>query len=202
MKIFINAGHYDKDQGTTGAGYAENKLAMMTRDALKLILDNRECRYVPDDLNLRGSIDWTNEWAAEDDFAIDIHFNANNNRSIRGAEAYFVEDNKYAKVFSREIASILKIPNRGPKPDSQSYLGSLGWLRQLKCPSVIVECCYLSNPDDINALDTEKIAQGIKNAIDVLFPIVADQSILNKKITELQQVIRQLLAFISNYLKK
>lgn len=202
MRIFINAGHYDKDSGASDHGYVENLLTMAVRDVLKSILTDRDCFYVPDNLNLRKSIDLINETATNEDFAIEIHFNQNADRKIRGTEAYFFKDNKFAKIFSREVSIMLGIPNRGPMPDSQSYFGELGWLRQLKCPSVLVEGCYLSNVDDINALHTEKIARGIKKAIDVLFPIaVADQSVFVKKIAELQAVILALIKQIVELLK-
>jgi len=67
-----------------------------------------------------------------------------------------------------------------------SYLGSLGFVRNLKCQSAILECGYMSNTLDLNILlnDQEKIARGIFYALDK--PSVEE---LKKKITLLQQLL-------------
>jgi len=77
----------------------------------------------------------------------------------------FFGEPRLAEVFSRNVARVLNIPNRGPKSDTMSGPGELGWLRKIKCQSVLIECLYLTNSEDLKALDEYKIAEGIKNAV-------------------------------------
>lgn len=185
MKIFVNAGHWIGDQGVSFGSYKENALMMAIRDKLKELLPDAE--YVPDSLDLKATIEYSNQRARPDDFAIDIHLNSNKDSSLRGTEAYYYDNPRYAEVFSRKVSEALGIPNRGPKPDTQTYVGSLGFLRKLKCPSVVIECAYLSNSEDRTIITREdglyNAARGIKNALDELFPPkltpIQKQSILN-----------------------
>lgn len=209
MKIFINAGHNLKDPGVVcncGLSHGtEAELNMLVRDRIREMVDGGSLTehkffYVPDNLNLKDSIEWVNEWAGPGDFGVETHFNSNSNKNFRGTEAYYAESDKYAKVFSREIAGAMKIPNRGAKHDSQSYVGSLGWLRKLKCPSVLVECAYVSNPEDMMAINADNIASGIISAIYQLFPEKNKDD--EKKIAELKGIIANLIKRIIEELAK
>ena len=188
MKIFCNAGHFQKDSGATINNLRENELAMEVRDNLRVLLQGkRDVFYVPDELTLKESIDWVNERAQPEDFALDIHFNSSSNPKKRGTEVYYAIQNQYhaAEVLSMAVSERLMIPNFGAtnleemlgdaKHDSTSYVGSLGWVRQLKCLSVLIEVCYLTNPEDRKMLMTPQgrklAAGGIKEGIDELFPI-------------------------------
>jgi len=194
MKYFINAGHLAPDNTK------ESKLTIAIRNALHDLMPN--AYYVHDNLDLRKSIDWINDKLKEssaESFAVGIHINANNDTQRRGTEAYYSDDPKYAKVFSRCVAKSLGVPNAGAIHDSKSYVGSLGFLRQLKCPSVIIEVCYSTNLGDRIALENDgikKAAQGIKNALDELFP----PEVLKKKISLLKQIV-VLLKKLLNLLK-
>lgn len=169
-KIIINAGHHDNDSGfITKSGIREADETKKIRDALKPLLLGYNVLYVPDELNLKDSIVWINKRTTKEDFAIDIHLNSNSNTLVRGSEAYFYITPRYASVFSRRISWALDVPNRGAKPDTQTFVGSLGFLRLLNCSSVVVECCYLTNDEDCAKYTPQKAAGGIKNAIIELF---------------------------------
>jgi len=191
MKIFISAGHHLKDQGTSWGTLKENELTIRVRDAVfKLLIG--ENFFPPDNLTLKETIEWINERANLGDLAVEIHFNSNSNASLRGTEAYYWFQPRFAEVFSRKVAEALGIPNRGPKPDHMSYVGELGFLRKLKCDSVLVECLYLSNQADRDALNIEAIARGIKAALDELYPPLPEKKDL-EKIEELRTIQVSLL---------
>lgn len=166
--IYINAGHFDEDSGAVEGSVKESEVAMQLRDLLQAKLMDRAV-YVPDNLNLKDSIAWVNERAQPDDIAIDIHLNSNGNQNVRGVEAYYVHDDSLAKVFSRQIALATDIPDRGARLDSETFVGSLGWLRYLKCKSVLIEVCYMTNPADLRMIlspsGKNKVVNGILNAI-------------------------------------
>ena len=167
-KIFIDAGHWDLDPGARycvagTCSYAENQLTKELRDKLK---EKMSALWVPDNLNLRDSIKWVNERAAPEDLAISLHFNKNASVFLNGAEGYYWIDPRLAEIFSRNVARELGIYNRGPKPDTATYVGELGWLRQLKCKTVLVEVCFLSNMADMKEYSHENAANGIIDAIE------------------------------------
>lgn len=167
MKTFISAGHSFDDTGATYGSVKEAEVNMKVRDEVKELLP--DAIYVPDNLTLRESIDWVNSRASEDDLAIEIHQNANNNASIRGTETYYDNEYDLGEIVARNVSKALGIPNRGVKHDSESRAGSLGWIRLTKCSSALVECCYLSNELDRMKIVTVRgqmeAAQGIVNAI-------------------------------------
>lgn len=170
-KIFVNAGHYKEDSGGIKNGIKESELAMQIRDRLKLKLNKTdfEVLYIPDDLDLRHSIDFVNETCSENDLAISIHLNFNKNKNIKGVEVYYSENCDLARVFAKHISELTSMVNRGERHDSESFVGSLGWLRQPKCRTVLIEAGYMSNCDDFERLRMphvqELIADGIINAI-------------------------------------
>ena len=154
-RVFINAGHHLHDQGTSYGSVKESELAMKIRD---LVAGKLSADYVPDNLDIKQTIQWINDRADRKDMAIDIHLNSNKNASIRGVEVYYDTDLALAQSFAKQLSEKLKIPNRGAIPDSYTYFGSLGFLQQLNCPSLVIELCYLSNPED-RALITNPVFQ-------------------------------------------
>ena len=128
---------------------------------------------VPDSLDLRKSIAFVNERYKdlESGLALDIHFNANESPLVHGSEAYYVWGAKskfIASTLSRNVANALGIRDRGAKPDSQTAVGSLGWLRKTNPWAGLVEVCYLSNKKDSEAYTKhghEAVAEAIHYAL-------------------------------------
>lgn len=169
-KVFVNAGHYLKDPGQVLNGQLEADLVMLIRNKLKIMLP--KAHFVPDELDLRESIDWINERADEGDLAIGLHLNGNSNVNVSGTECYYAykDKMKIAESFATIISRELGIPNRGAKHDSETYVGSLGFLRKTKkCKAVLVEFGYLTNKHDRMKLTSEvglqKCATGVYKAI-------------------------------------
>ena len=191
IKYIINAGHHNSDTGVVAGNYIERDIVKKIRDELEILLPN--ALYVSDELNLRQSIDWVNEKASAEDIAIDIHINANNDKTLRGVECYYFKNKELAENLSKQVAESLKIPNRGAKPDTQTWLGSLGWVRQLKCNSVVLECGYMTNMFDLDIIinNTDKIARGIYELLTY-----SDIDKLQKENTHLKQLVNQLISYI------
>lgn len=174
MTIFISSGHHDDpntphfdDTGATSGAFREATINMAIRDEVKELMPEVVC--VPDDLNLRESIDWVNARCAPNDIAIEIHQNSNSNTSVRGTETYYDNEPEFGEILARNVSKALQVPNRGVRHDSESRAGSLGWIRLTKCSSALVECAYLSNEFDRFIVASVRgqmdAAQGIKNAI-------------------------------------
>ena len=166
--IFTNAGHHLRDSGVESGGRFEASMAMAVRDKLVLLLRELGIVYsVPDNLNLKDSIKWVNERAKESDLAFSIHFNSHSSKLVRGTEVYYSNsrEEELAITFAEEVSKAGGFRNRGAKHDSQTWVGSLGWLRKLKCDSVLVEVCYLTSKEDMKIYNLDKIAQGFFNAV-------------------------------------
>lgn len=185
--IIINAGHWDDpktspvdDPGASHNHVLEAVECMKIRDELVPLLEHRGyvVHAVPDELNLRKSIDWANEKATSLNagLAIDIHLNSLSDPAARGTEAFFgtsKTSESIASVLASTVSNKLGIPNRGAKPDTQTAVGSLGWIRQTKMWASLVEVCFVSNDEDMAILQREggyrKAAEGIADAIDYLY---------------------------------
>ena len=199
MKIFFKCGHHSNDPGKIVGKLIEHEIAKKVMEELKLLLP--EAVYVPTSLSLPEAIKWVNERAETGSLALDTHFNSSNDPDMRGTEAYYSVESRLAGLFAQKVSEALGVPNRGQKHDSLSYVGSLGWLRNLKCQSVLLEACYLTNEQDRKALDVKKIALGIKNAIDVLNwkPDKIEElrkiqlSLIQKILKAIQEKVNQLL---------
>lgn len=205
-QIIVNAGHHDHDPGKVVGEYTESAEVKKIRDEVVRLLEKDFTVFsVPDSLTLQESIDWSNQRITKpsDGLVIDIHLNANSDSRARGCETYYADSDiqkEVAKSLSSHVSSELGIPDRGPKHDSLTYVGSLGWLRQNKGVASLVEVCFMTNPDDWTALqkDGHKIAaQGIVNSIYSMYDMKQ-----KKKETfsfmKLIQAILELFNFVKN----
>ena len=169
--IYINAGHFKGDPGASccpaSSTLVERDEVMKIRDAAVkyLLIAGFDVKIVPDDLNLTNSVAFVNQTAKteNDGVALDIHLN-NSKYGVRGTEVYSgdsVQEKSQAGILSETLSKTIGVPNRGYKSQTQSYLGSLMWINQVKCWSHIVECLYISNDEDRKALNYDEIGQGI-----------------------------------------
>ena len=188
--IWLNSGHHLLDVGARHHGLMENIMTIALRNKIvPLVKSFAKIEFVPDHLTLRESIDWINSRADKNDLAFSIHLNSHSNKYVRGTEAYYSNEREQelAITFSEEVSKASGFKNRGAKHDSQTWVGSLGWLRKLNCDSVLVEVCYLTSDMDMQIYDEDKIVQGFVNAIHKALP----------QQKELPKVIRQKLTLIA-----
>lgn len=229
--IYLNAGHFDdpgtphiEDPGAKHLIFVELTETMKIRDALvpKLELAGFTVLPVPDDLNLRHSIDWTNDRAKKlnDGLALDIHLNYLSDKTQRGTEAFYGTSDTTKQIGEKlceKVSVSLNTLNRHSKPDTMSFPGELGWIRQTNCWASLLEVCFLTNAQDMTALHAEggynKVAIAITEAIAEIFGVklkndnscrIEKEEIakLNKENTSLLQIISQLIEYISSWFRK
>lgn len=173
-KVFIGVGHGGKDPGAVANGLQEKNLtlaiAKACRDELKRhgvsVAMNRE-NDASEDLSQR--IKEANSYGP--DLAVDIHINAGGGD---GAEVFHSKkdtaDDKLAKNILDAIVALGQ-NSRGLKTktlaDGRDYFG---FIRQVKCPSVLVECAFIDTKKDIAIIDTaaEQKAMGVAIAKGIL----------------------------------
>lgn len=198
-RVIISAGHHKADPGhVTENGIRENHLVMKIRNEVIKLIPN--AIYSNDDMTLRQTIDFINTYnPTDEDLILELHTNANAERSVRGVEVYHYNNYAKASKVAEAIAGALGIPNRGAKPDTASYVGSLGFCRQIK-GGLVVELGYLTNVYDrvrlIDPVYHKKIAEAIKGLLNTPQPSQTElsylQTLLNKVKEQLQALLRQL----------
>ena len=193
MKIFIDAGHnYGGDDGAyskfNGITYSERDINMQISSKLKRNLEARgfevkmtreasdkEYSSVSDSLKKRVNI----ANMLNGDFFISIHQNAASVSNAYGVEAYYststpicgsMNSNKIEKSKSmavqltNSISSSLNRYNRGAKN------GNLYVTKNTRMPSLLLECGFITNYDEVLKLTDEdfqfRIAEVIGQVID------------------------------------
>jgi hypothetical protein len=155
VRIFLSAGHGAGDPGAGAGGTTEDREMRLVRDAAVAELRARGCDVtsVPDYLSLIETISWINDRSRRGDVALEIHADAYDNTSVRGASAYYAEGNEQREsdtqlLLRSLLESVSGLPSRGVKPDTSTGVGSLGFCRQISIPSILMELGFLTNPSD------------------------------------------------------
>ena len=192
--IILNAGHWDdpdtphiEDPGASSNGIKETIEVMKIRDRVVHYFKKAgfEVHQVPDELDLRKSIAWANTKAPSlnDGLAIDIHLNFLSDTSARGSESFYgvsTTSKEIASLMSAGVSVEMGIPDRGAKPDTQTAVGELGWIRKTTMWATLQEVCFLTNVEDMAVLHGhkgyEKAAMGIVNGICNAFGVTPPES--------------------------
>ena len=95
-------------------------------------------------------LDITNSY--ENAIFVSIHQNSFAKEKVKGAQVFYYKDSEQGQKLAAAIQAQLKkniAPenNRIAKTNSDYYI-----LRKVKIPSVIIECGFLSNHDELNKL--------------------------------------------------
>ena len=178
MKICIDAGHTgtnpDCDPGATGTrGTAESDINLRIAQILRTKLQQRQAIAIMtrnqynapeiDDLARRAAI--CNNAGCE--CFVSIHCNAAVTTSASGFEVYFYNGSARGNLLANKIINRLQqqtlLLNRGVKGSNFQVL------RETNCPAVLVECGFLTNPQDerylLGIIGQATIAQAIADAL-------------------------------------
>lgn len=167
--IILDAGHSLTDSGAKTNQTTEAKEAIKIRNKLSpLLKQNFEVVEVPDELNLAQSIKWVNARYPNlnDGLALSIHLNAGGGY---GAEIFYWDGDENSRNIAKTIIDkycwLTRFRNRGAKADTTTRhgKGGLGWIRQIKPWSFLIECCFVDSDEDIKKLqeEYEEIAQAL-----------------------------------------
>ena len=159
-KAFPLAGHHLNDPGATYNGRKESEEMMCIRDLIVKELQAKGNSFEVDKDSETNTVLQSRIKPNRTDVVVDNHLNASANPKASGCEV-FVSDNAGAnsKAMAKEmvdgISSILGIANRGVKAESQSPRKKIGILNKPGI-AVLVEYCFISNPDDMKKWDEKK----------------------------------------------
>lgn len=167
--VVVDAGHGGKDSGAwRRKGPPEKAVALdvalrvhrkLRESQLNTVLTRADDRFIP----LDSRVDIGN--AQKNSVFLSIHFNDSRRRWVEGVETYYYSPYAYdlAQAIERNLSSLPGAVNRGV------HVARFRVLRNAECPSVLVECGYLSNRNDrqdaANPAYREQLAEKIAEAI-------------------------------------
>jgi len=101
------------------------------------------------------------------DLDVSIHFNAGAKKKVNGkttgVEVFIFSEKSSAAPYARNVCnaiSALGYTNRGVKVNPNLYV-----LKHSTAPAMLVECCFVDDPDDVAIYDAEKMAEAIVEGI-------------------------------------
>lgn len=101
------------------------------------------------------------------DLDVSIHFNAGAsklfNKKTTGTEVLVYSSTSKAKPYAQNIVN--SIASLGFKNRGVKYSKTLYFLRKTNSPSLLIECCFVDDPDDVNLYNVDKMAQAIVKGI-------------------------------------
>lgn len=177
MKIYLDAGHRNStyDFGATNGSIKESVLALSITKKLKEQLkilnhtvyetrtSEQQTISLPNRVKLANNI-------GELDLFLSIHINSASNTSAQGVEVLHYEGTKgsqMAQKICNEICNLTGQKNRGAKVRNDLYV-----LKQTKSQALLVECGFISSPDECQKLCNEKfqdkLVQGILKGLGLI----------------------------------
>ncbi len=172
--VILDYGHGGFDCGATGidTGVKESDLNLLIGERTARALEDRNCFVLRtrtgadalaetkrDDMALRGAI-LCSEGA---DCTVSIHMNKFSNRSVKGPMCYFQAGAEEGKALAQcVIDALCDALGREPRLANP---GNNYVTRIPSVPSVLVECGFLSNPEDERNLQDPVFQQRLADAI-------------------------------------
>ncbi|WP_125153423.1 N-acetylmuramoyl-L-alanine amidase family protein [Clostridium rectalis] len=159
--IVIDAGHGGKDKGTImGSLYEKDinlKISKYTKNYLeyagyKVLMTRNEDKFIP--LREIGNI--VNKEKPE--IFVSIHVNSFKESKYKGISTYYYDYKGYQRDERIKLAKTIQNSNAksGLWYDRGIYRQNIAVLRYSKSPCVLVECGFITNPDDRDKLNKDK----------------------------------------------
>lgn len=162
--VIIDAGHGGRDKGAYWGGVRESRLNLQVAQRLERLLKRKGIRTVMTrrsdafvSLGSRAAV--ANRYRSA--VFVSIHFNASRNTSIRGVETYYWGNTGriIAGAIQRRLPARVKTTNRGIRRKGFTVL------MKTRCPAVLVECGFVSNPRERGRCATAWYQQTAAEAI-------------------------------------
>lgn len=177
--IVIDAGHGGYDPGKIAINDAlEKDINLLIANYLQEHLENKGfsvvmTRTTDTDLQSGSSYRKTEDLSnrcriiesSDADYAISIHQNSYTDSNVSGAQVFYYSSSKEGEELAKSIQTSLKenvdAANERKAKNSESYY----ILKKSSCPTVIVECGFLSNRTEADKLCDEEYQKKIAKAI-------------------------------------
>lgn len=171
--VVIDAGHGGVDGGSVGivTGNTENVLNLEYAKCLKQILEKNGIRVVMTRTTLDGLYDNNSENRKKDDMlkrkeiilkskadlVVSIHMNSYPLKSCRGAQVFYNKESQNSQILAFSVQKIFSEELEFSKENAE--IGDYYILNCSDIPSIIIECGFLSNPDEDRLLANTEYKQ-------------------------------------------
>lgn len=168
--VYLDPGHGGSDPGSSGNGITEKdlnlKIALGVRDRLQSMgIIVKMSRDTDKFVSLEDIAAGAN--AAMPDVFVSIHQNSFTSPSANGIETFYWEkgstDNKLATSLQNNLIKNTGAYNRGVKYDKEKY--NFYVIKNTNMPAALVECGFITNPDEASKLKTSDYQNKIVDAI-------------------------------------
>ena len=184
LVIGIDAGHGGMDPGKVGIdGQLEKDINLSIAFKLKEVLEVYEDIKIQvvltrdEDMGHYSESDTNKKMAdmitrcklieeTQADILVSIHQNSYHSPSVHGAQVFYYdrseEGKKLAETVQNSLVTSLVTEGKGrvAKANDSYYI-----LLNVKCPAIIVECGFLSNPDEAKLLESDEYQEKVAKAI-------------------------------------
>lgn len=167
--IIIDAGHGGIDPGAVSpSGTREDRINLCIAKKLRSYLEHDGANVVmtretDEGIRLNKRAEMVREY--EPDIVVSIHLNKFGQSQYYGAQTFYMKGSEEGKALAKSIQDeLIRVLDRGNKRQikaSDSFL----ILKASDAPSVIVECGFLSNPEEEKLLKTDEYQERIAWAI-------------------------------------
>lgn len=160
--VFPSAGHHLKDSGAFYNGRKESAEMLCIRQLVVQELNSSNHANIPDLDDETASQHQGRIKTGNGSVVCEFHLNASVNLTATGTEAVIsntatANSKQMAIELTDTTSRILGIRNRGVIPESKTARGKIGIVNKAGT-SVLLEICFLSNENDMNAFDAHKVA--------------------------------------------
>lgn len=173
--IVIDAGNGGNDMGASSrSGVSERDInliiakkleGLLQREGFKVILTRRDEKAIAStkSKDMAKRVDIAN--SSDADIFVSIHLNKFSQSQYYGAQTFYMEGSQQGERLAKAIQSrLLEELDRGNTRQAKAS-NSYYVIRNVKVPAVIVECGFLSNPDEEKLLQQDEYQQDIAHAI-------------------------------------
>ncbi len=172
-KIAIYAGHGGTDSGAVGQnGELEKDYTLRIATAAINALNSAGYDTITNrtsDISRDIAADANTANSAGVDYVAEIHLNSNDGAPATGTEVYYSITGGNGKQLAQNILNeitALGYKSRGIKTKKgSSGRDYFGIIRRTIAPAVLIEVCFINNPDDMVRLDCEAAGRAIASGI-------------------------------------
>lgn len=177
--VILDAGHGGSDPGKVGINNAlEKEINLEISQKVKALLEAKEIKVIMTRENDEMLCEETADNKKREDMkrrtemineirpflVVSIHQNSFSDASVSGAQVFYYsgseESEKMAVLMQNALREVDEQNQREAKANDSYYL-----LKKTKVPTLIVECGFLSNPEEAEKLVTDEYQDAISNAI-------------------------------------
>ena len=170
MKLAIYAGHGGDDSGAVSGRRTEKDLNLDVMLRVSKILNSNRHKIINNrttDINRDITKDINLANRKKVDAVIEIHFNKYN-RIANGAETIYKSGDNKSKALANAIVnniSAIGFKNLGAKTEPKISADQIKLMHQTDIPTVIVNCAYIDNENDMATFNAKRMAQAIARGI-------------------------------------